>query len=137
MLSRISAMRSCEALCVSSACLRSVMSRTVPIARTGRLRKLAVPYLRVLPPALLCLAGFVALVETAAFMSIGAAQGKELNIAGYSVEPGTWTPWIAGLALLAAGGLWLKAESRVFARTWNALMEAAKADLAGTQGGGR
>jgi branched-chain amino acid transport system permease protein len=117
--------------------ITGLIAEHAPIARTGRLRKLAVPYLRVLPPALLCLAGFVALVETAAFMSIGAAQGKELNIAGYSVEPGTWTPWIAGLALLAAGGLWLKAESRVFARTWNALMEAAKADLAGTQGGGR
>lgn len=115
--------------------ITGLIAEHAPIARTGRLRALVVPYLRILLPTLVCLAGFVALVETAAFISIGASQGKQLAIGGYSVEAGTWTPWIASLALLLAGGLWLRAEVRVFARTWSALMEAAKADLAGTQGG--
>jgi len=77
----------------------------------------------------------VLLVETASFMTIGASQGKDLSFAGYSMQAGSWTPWIASLVLLVAGGLWLKAEARVFARTWNVLMEAAKAEMAKAQGG--
>ena len=42
---------------------------------------------------------------------------------------------IASLALLVVGGLWLKAEARVFSRTWNVLMEAAKAEMVKAQGG--
>ena len=114
--------------------ITGLIAEHAPLARTGRLRALLVPYLRILLPALVCLAGFVAIVETAAFMSIGASQGKQLGIAGYSVQPGSWTPWLAGAALFVIGLLWLRAEARVFGRTWNTLMEAAKIEMAGTQG---
>ncbi|GAA4400653.1 branched-chain amino acid ABC transporter permease [Quisquiliibacterium transsilvanicum] len=115
--------------------LTGIIAEHAPIARIGRLKELFVPYLRLLLPGLLCLAGFVLLVETASFMSIGASQGKDLSFAGYSMQAGSWMPWIASLALLVVGGLWLKAEARVFSRTWNVLMEAAKAELASAQGG--
>ena len=117
--------------------LTGIIAEHAPIARVGRLHDLLVPYLRMLMPGLVCLAGFVMLVETASFMTIGASQGKSLSIAGYAMEAGSWTPWALSLALLSVGGLWLKAESKVFSRTWNSLMEAAKAETAKAQGGGQ
>lgn len=98
-----------------------------PIARIGRLRDLFVPYLRLLVPALLCLAGFVLLVELASFTTIGASQGKEFRIAGVALQTGSPAPWAAGFILLLAGGWWLRAAFGGFAVTWNALMEEAKA----------
>jgi branched-chain amino acid transport system permease protein len=74
-----------------------------------------------------CLAGFVLLVELASFTTIGASQGKEFRVAGQELDAGSPAPWIAGLVILVVGGLWLKAEARAFARAWNALMELAKA----------
>jgi branched-chain amino acid transport system permease protein len=47
-----------------------------PIVRAGQLGRLAVPYLRVLVPGMLMVAGFVGLVELTSFLTIGAAQGK-------------------------------------------------------------
>ena len=98
-----------------------------PIARIGRLRDLFFPYLRILLPALLCLAGFVLLVELASFTTIGASQGKEFKVVGFALDAGSPVPWISGFAILVAGVLWLRAAGRGFAVTWNALMEQAKA----------
>lgn len=112
--------------------ITGILAEHAPIARLGRLRELFVPYVRMLLPGLLCLAGFVLLVELASFTTIGASQGKAFKVLGYAIDTGSPIPWIAGFALLVVGGLWLRAEARGFARTWNALMEAVKA-----QGGAR
>ena len=97
-----------------------------PIARIGRLGDLVVPYLRILVPAVVSLAGFVLLVELASFTTIGASQGKEFKVVGYALDAGSPVPWICGAAILIVGGFWLKKASRGFASTWNALMEQAK-----------
>ena len=97
-----------------------------PIARIGRLGDLVVPYLRILVPAAVSLAGFVLLVELASFTTIGASQGKEFKVIGYALDAGSPVPWICGAAILIIGGFWLKRASRGFASTWNVLMEQAK-----------
>lgn len=107
--------------------ITGLLALHAPIARIGRLGDLVVPYLRALIPALLCLAGFILLVELASYTTIGASQGKTFTIFGQPLDASSPVTWIAGVAILAVGGLWLRAESRVFARTWNALMEQAKA----------
>lgn len=112
--------------------ITGILAEHAPIARIGRLRDLFVPYVRILLPGLLCLAGFVLLVELASFTTIGASQGKAFRVAGLAIDTGSPAPWIAGVALLVVGGLWLRIEARGFARTWNALMEEVKA-----QGGAR
>ena len=108
--------------------ITGLMALHAPIARIGRLGELAVPYLRILVPGLACLAGFVLLVELASFTTIGSAQGKDFTVFGQALDAASPIPWLAGFVLLVVGGLWLKAESRVFARTWNALIEQAKAE---------
>ncbi len=98
-----------------------------PIARIGRLSELFVPYLKLLVPTLVCVAGFVLLVELASFTTIGAAQGKEFKVAGYALDTGSPMPWVAGAVILAVGVVWLKAAARGFSVVWNDLMEQAKA----------
>ena len=44
--------------------------------RAGRLSRLLVPYLRLLPAGIASLAGFVGVVELLSFLTIGAAQGR-------------------------------------------------------------
>jgi len=112
--------------------ITGLLALHAPIVRIGRLGELIVPYARALLPAAVCLAGFVMLVELASFNTIGASQGKEFSFFGQALDARSLTTWLGGFALLIVGGLWLRAESRTFARTFNALLEAAK-----TEGGAR
>jgi branched-chain amino acid transport system permease protein len=98
-----------------------------PIARTGRLRELAVPYLRILLPCLLCVVGFVLLVELASFTTIGAAQGKAFKIGPHTVDPQTAFPWALSAIALIGGGLWLRSEAHKFRARWDLLIADAKA----------
>ncbi len=95
-----------------------------PIWRAGRLSRLMVPYLRLLPAGIASLAGFVGMVELASFLTIGAAEGKQLNLFGMRVDPANAAPWlIAAAALLLLGGAWLRVESRRFNSAWERVTE--------------
>jgi len=93
-----------------------------PIARAGRLRALTIPYLRLLVPCLLVLLGFVFLVEMLSFATIGAAEGKTLDLFGVVPDVHAATPWLATLAGTAIGIVWLRLEARRFLVVWDALM---------------
>ena len=92
-----------------------------PLQRTGRLGKLTVPYLRLVPCALAVLLGCVGLVELLSFLTIGAAQGKKLVLFGGPIDIHGVTPWAFSIACLVLGGLWLKMESARFRRVWDSL----------------
>src|SRR5919112_1324087 len=92
-----------------------------PIARAGRLSRLAVPYLRMSIPGLAVLLGFIGIVELTSFRTIGEAQGKHLVLFGSDIDVRSLVPWLVAVALLAAGGLWLRVEARAFARVWDNL----------------
>jgi branched-chain amino acid transport system permease protein len=93
-----------------------------PIMRAGRFGRLLVPYLRVIVPALIMVLGFVAVVELASFLTIGAAQGKALVLFGSKIDEHEALPWIAAFACLAAGTFWFALEARSFRRVWDGLM---------------
>ena len=107
--------------------IAGILAGHAPIARIGRLRELALPYVRILLPGLLCVFGFVLLVELTSFMTIGAAQGKAFKIGAMTIDPKGAPAWLLGAGALVLGGAWLRFESRGFARVWNALIDAAKA----------
>jgi len=98
-----------------------------PIARSGRLAALLLPYLRVLVPGVIAVGTFVLLVEMASFVTIGAEQGKSFKLGGVThIDPFTLLPWlVAGVAFVIAA-LWLRFETRAFGRAWDALSHAAK-----------
>jgi branched-chain amino acid transport system permease protein len=107
--------------------LVGLIAQHAPIARIGRLRELAIPYVRILVPGILVVFGFVLLIELASFTTIGVAQGKAFKIGVYAVDPQTPFPWLLGFAALIGGGLWLRLEGRAFRRRWDVLIEDAKA----------
>ena len=92
-----------------------------PIARAGRLGRLAVPYLRMSIPGFAVLLGFIGIVELTSFRTIGEAQGKHLVLFGSDIDVRSLVPWLVAVALLAVGGLWLRVEARAFARVWDNL----------------
>jgi branched-chain amino acid transport system permease protein len=93
-----------------------------PIVRAGQLGRLAVPYLRVLVPGMLMVAGFVGLVELTSFLTIGAAQGKSLVLFGNRIDIHATLPWLLAAIGLVGGGFWLRLEARSFRRVWDGLM---------------
>jgi branched-chain amino acid transport system permease protein len=93
-----------------------------PIARSGKMRRLLVPYLRILVPGLLLVFGFVGLVELTSFLTIGAAQGKSLVLYGRKIDVNTMMPWLISAAALLIGAAWLRIEARAFHRVWEGLM---------------
>ncbi len=101
-----------------------------PIARAGRLGRLAVPYLRIIVPGLVTVFGLVATVELVSFLTIGAAEGKTLVLFGGQIDIHTATPWIVAAVCLLGGGAWLRREGRAFHRVWEALTADLKAAAA-------
>jgi branched-chain amino acid transport system permease protein len=97
-----------------------------PIRRTGGLRRLAVPYARLLVPALLAVVGFVLLVELCSFLTVGAAQGKTFKLGTLTIDPRTIAPWALGAGCLVGGGLWLWREGRRFAAVWQVVAQTVK-----------
>src|SRR6202035_3890301 len=106
--------------------LTGIILEHAPIARAGLLRRLMVPYLRILLPGVVTLFGFVGVVELMSFLTIGKAQGKRFELFGHAIDIYGMAPWIASLACLLAGGLWLARESAHFKRVWDGLIETAR-----------
>jgi branched-chain amino acid transport system permease protein len=68
------------------------------------------------------LVGFVFLVEMLSFVTIGAAEGKTIDIFG--LAPNVYAPltWVATLLGTAIGIAWLRWEARRFFLVWDAVM---------------
>ncbi len=101
-----------------------------PIARTGRLGRLAVPYLRLVLPGAATIFGVIAMVELLSFLTIGAAQGKTLQLLGTKIDVNAAQPWIVAVVCLVGGGAWLRFEGRAFHRVWETLTADIKGDPA-------
>ncbi|MGA9865380.1 MAG: branched-chain amino acid ABC transporter permease [Acetobacteraceae bacterium] len=102
--------------------ITGILRAHAPIVRAGRLSALTIPYARLLLPCLLVLLGFVFLVEMLSFATIGAAEGKTLNLFGLVPDVYAPTPWLATLAGTAIAIAWLRLEARRFFVVWDALM---------------
>jgi branched-chain amino acid transport system permease protein len=92
-----------------------------PLLRGGHLKRLVIPYLRLVPGALALLFGFVGLVELLSFLTIGAAQGKKLALFGGTVDVHSALPWSISILCLVIGGIWLRVEAAGFHRIWESL----------------
>ncbi|HME20664.1 MAG TPA: branched-chain amino acid ABC transporter permease [Acetobacteraceae bacterium] len=106
--------------------LTGIILEHAPIARAGLLHRLTAPYLRILIPGLVMVFGFVGMVELLSFLTIGMAEGKHLALFGQTIDIASLVPWLASLACLLAGGVWLATEARHFKRVWGGLMEIAQ-----------
>jgi branched-chain amino acid transport system permease protein len=106
--------------------LTGLLLMHVPIARSGQLPRLLVPYARVLVPGVIVLLGFVGLVELMSFLTIGLAQGKRFALFGEAIDVHSAIPWVISVVFLLGGGAWLTAEGRLFRRVWDGLMETAR-----------
>ena len=102
--------------------LTGIILRHAPIARAGLLRRLALPYARILLPGLIVLAGFIGLVELLSFLTIGLAQGKRFALFGHAIDVHSPVAWLVSLAFLLGGGAWLAREARLFRGVWDDLM---------------
>lgn len=96
-----------------------------PVWRARRLRALAVPYLRVLLPLLIAVAGFVTLVELCSLVTIGAQEGKTLRVFGMRLDPSLPTAWVGAALLLLIGGFLAHRAARLFGKRWTAITEGA------------
>jgi branched-chain amino acid transport system permease protein len=106
--------------------LTGLILEHAPLARAGLLRRLTVPYVRVLIPGVILLLGFVGAVELLSFLTIGMAQGKHFVLFRHNIDVMTATPWLVALACLVGGAFWLLREAHAFKRVWDELMDHAR-----------
>jgi branched-chain amino acid transport system permease protein len=114
--------------------LTGIVLEHAPLVRAGLLRRLVLPYLRILIPGLIMLVGCVGLVELLSFLTIGKAQGKRLVLFGEAIDIYGTAPWLISLVCLLGGGFWFAREFRGFKQVWDSLIEIAH--LGGSQAGG-
>ena len=101
--------------------LSGMIMAHAPLARGGRLGRLTIPYLRLVPGGLAVLLGFVGLVELMSFLTIGAAQGKKLVLFGSTIDVHSPVPWSISIGCLLIGGVWLRFEAAAFHKIWESL----------------
>ena len=94
--------------------LTGIVLEHAPLARAGLLRRLVLPYLRILVPGLTMLVGCVGLVELLSFLTIGKAQGKRLALFGEAIDIYGTAPWLISVVCLLGGGFWFVREFRGF-----------------------
>lgn len=107
--------------------LAGIIRAHSPIRRSGRLGRLAVPYLRLVVPSLALVLGFVGCVELLSFLTIGAAQGRKLVLFGSAIDVKAVMPWTLSAGCLILGVIWLRLEAAGFHRTWEDLTADLKA----------
>jgi len=95
----------------------------IPIWRANRLSALAVPYLRIGPPALIGAAGFAGLVELTYSVTIGSGQAKALSVFHQEVVTGSPGPWLLASALFVAGTGLALSQRHAFTAAWDAVRE--------------
>jgi branched-chain amino acid transport system permease protein len=99
----------------------------LPIWRAGRLAALTVPYLRIVPPVLVGIVGFVGLVELTYSASIGRGQGKVLTLFNNAIDTGSILPWVAPAMLLVCGAAVAAGQRPAFVAAWAAVSDEARA----------
>jgi branched-chain amino acid transport system permease protein len=99
----------------------------LPIWRAGRLAALTVPYLRIVPPVLVGIVGFVGLVELAYSASIGRGQGKVLTLFNHAIDTGSFLPWVVPATLLVCGAAVAASQRPAFVAAWAAVSEETRA----------
>ena len=76
------------------------------------MRRLVLPYSRVLVPGVIVLFGSIGLVELLSFFTIGGAQGKRLELFGQPIDIQSAVPWLICRCAYSAAASGLPAESR-------------------------
>jgi branched-chain amino acid transport system permease protein len=94
-----------------------------PVSRAGRMGPVMLPYVRVLLPLLVGVAGFVALVELCSVLTVGAQKGQSLRVFGRAFDPSMSAPWAVAALLLAIGALLTHRAIRAFQAEWAVVSE--------------
>ena len=98
--------------------IASLILMHLPVVRAGMMRKLWAPYAVASATGLVLLAGLVAAVEMTYHLSLEGKINPQMTLAGIGFEVTSAAPWLAGLALLAAGGASFALAWRSVRRAW-------------------
>ncbi|PWW44600.1 branched-chain amino acid ABC transporter permease [Melaminivora alkalimesophila] len=101
----------------------SLLMMNVRVARFGRLRALALPYLALAATGLLTVLGAAAMVEMTYHLQLNAAMGDELRFLGMQLNTRSASAWLGAGAVFAVGAVLLEWSRRVFLRRWSAIQE--------------
>ncbi|WP_313076366.1 branched-chain amino acid ABC transporter permease [Melaminivora sp.] len=103
--------------------IASLLMVNLRVARFGRMRELALPYLALAASGLLTVVGAAAMVEMTYHLQLNAAMGNELPFMGLVLDTRSSTAWLVAGALFALGALLLELSRRAFARRWGTIQE--------------
>jgi branched-chain amino acid transport system permease protein len=98
--------------------LTGLIMMHIPVAMAGRLGSLALPYIRIGIPAIICGIGFISMMEMFHFRGERGTGETDVELFGFVANVDTATPWIIVIAM-AVGGFWFarRAAPMVF-ETW-------------------
>jgi branched-chain amino acid transport system permease protein len=100
--------------------LTGLIMMHLPIARAGRLRSLALPYLRIGLPALACALGVIGLLELLHFLSVRATGQSVKRLFWMKFNVDQPLPWIVFAALALGGFLIARRMAPRLAAAWAA-----------------
>ncbi len=109
--------------------IASLVLMNLRVARFGRFRRLAVPYLAVVAAALPLFLGIVSLIEMIYHYQLESANGTTRTLFGLVVDTATPTPWVVAAVLVAVGAIAMRFATRRFRRAWDGAQAEIQAQL--------
>ncbi len=86
--------------------LAGLLMLHLPVLKAGRVRQVAWPYVAVIAPGLVAVAGFAALIEMVFHLRSTIAGTDGMVVFWIAVQPLNWLPWIVA-GICALGGFWV------------------------------
>ncbi|MFT4243037.1 MAG: branched-chain amino acid ABC transporter permease [Acidovorax sp.] len=103
--------------------IASLIMMNLRVAKYGKLRTLALPYLGLAVGAVLAVLGAAAMIEMTYHLQLNAALGPELKFMGTTINAQALSSWVVAGVLFAVGVGVLEVFRRRFARQWGAIQE--------------
>ena len=101
----------------------SLIMMNLRVARFGKWRRLAQPYLAIAASALVMIVGGAAIVEMIYHLQLNAALGSQVSFMGVQLDTSSASPWTVAVAVFVVGLGLLEVARRWCLRRWERIQE--------------
>ncbi len=109
--------------------LAGMILTNLRVAKFGQLKTLRYPYAGILLGSLPLLLGLCLVIEMGYHLTLEAANGNVMKLAGFNVDTGSPETWAAAIGTLAVGAFFFEVMRRYFLREWHGAQERIEAQL--------
>mgnify|MGYP000283024467 CR=1 FL=1 len=99
--------------------LTGIIAMHIPIYKMGRLKGLAIPYIKAGIPVSFCLMGIIGFLEMVHHVRAASVGDTEMSLIGIDMDTHNFMPWVVILLLILIGGFFTKIQMPQLREAWD------------------